>query len=152
MKLSNSEINEVKKWFHGENYTPIVSNKIIKKLKKGLLFKSLTELRTKHFMNIINLLTKNYNESWHSTVKGFPYKIINSGEKDDLVKETKKNIKNYADSLLVQDKLFLKKGDYVRISLLTFPEYQKDKFLKRFNKNYTKEIYQIHKVSRSPIV
>ena len=71
-------------------------------------------------------------------------KIIQSGVKDDLVKETKNNIKNFADSLLVKDKLFLKRGDYVRISLLTFPEYQKDKFLKRYNKNYTKEIYQIH--------
>ena len=103
-------------------------------------------------MNIIDLLTKNYNESWHSTIKNFPYKIINSiGDDDILVKETKQNISQFADSLLVKDKLFLKKNDYVRISLLTFPEYQKDKFLKRYNKNYTKEIYRIHKVSRSPI-
>jgi hypothetical protein len=58
--------------------------------------------------------------------------------------------------MIKPDEYKFKKGTYVRVSLLTEPEYKKDKFRKKYTDNWTKEIYKVVNVSKerndSPII
>ena len=63
MKLSSSEINEIKNWYNRDNYTPIVSNKIIKKLKQFTVINNELIYANKIFLpsdKINEVLQENY--------------------------------------------------------------------------------------------
>jgi hypothetical protein len=128
-------------------YTPKTNGCIerFNRTLKSIIFKTISNNESKHFVNYLEDIIHNYNNSYHSTIKNTPNNIINGSIMD--IENAKLNtiIKNYPEIPNIVD---IKRGDYVRIRLDIFPEYKKKIFNKKYVPNYTKEIYKVVNISR----
>ena len=109
---------------------------------KGKIFKYMSEKNTKKYVDVLDDLITNYNNTVHSTTKIKPH-IAKDGKFKDRVldnsrksaQDMKKNYKNTEN---------IRKGSYVRISLNSFDNVRKQQLNKKsYSSNYTQEIYKV---------
>lgn len=133
-------------------YTPNSNGAIerFNKTLKNILFKSFTELKKIDFPSILQTVVTNYNNTYHMTTKKTPHQMLHSIDSIEI-KEVKQNIIDKSEKLVEKDKLFLKKSDYVRVSLHTESEYKRNAFFKMYNVNFSKDIFKIKSVSRGVV-
>ena len=129
---------------------------------KQMIFKTITETNRKDFIHYLDDLLISYVNSYHTTIKNKPSvifattnteNILKQSEQDEqeqILKETSKNIKQFAKSMIVPYKNSekLKVGEFVRISKMTESATRKQRFLKKYTKNYSDEVYKIISVGK----
>jgi hypothetical protein len=149
-EFKGDPLNKVcKKWnvsqLYSLPYKPSTNGAIerFNRTLKGLIFKYLTNNATKIYVNVLPALTENYNSSRHGTTGFKPI------EAQHHVDEVKDKIKSRASAMVSRDVIKLKKGDRVRISAATEPNYRKNKLLtKKYMPNYSEEVYVVATVSK----
>lgn len=114
---------------------------------KQMIFKLITENNSKHFVTLLDEIVKNYNNSYHSTIKNIPSKVFFS-ESKRLITKTGKNIVEKAEKMIDNDKPLIKKGDQVRISKMTEADARKNKFEKKYVQNWSDSLFEVVSVSR----
>lgn len=143
--------NNIKQIFSSA-YSPR-SNDLVERFNgiiKGLIYKSLLEMRSKTYINVIDELMKNYNNSYHSTIKKTPQNALMSGDAK-VLKQTRDNIIKSAEKMTVKDTQKFKRGQFVRVSLNTRSDHRREKLTKKWQGHYSTEVYKIVSVSRSAI-
>ena len=112
---------------------------------KRMIYKAIDSREDNKYIDILDQLIKNYNNTRHSTIKMKPLIAFSRGR-------TKKNtelIKENAEKM--KDKPFdkrIRKGDYVRIKLDAFPEVKRKTLSQNgYTANYTQKIYQVTKIT-----
>lgn len=123
---------------------------------KRLLKRYFAEFESKRWVDYIDDILKNYNDTIHGTTKFKPSELMHERKDDDeevkVTQEVQSNIINAAkksSSYATSFKDDLKEGDYVRIAIETTEDLMKNKLSKRnLNATYSKEIYKIVKVIR----
>ena len=130
------------------------SNGIVERFNrtlKNIIAKFMVNFNTKHFIDVLPKLIKNYNDQIHTTTKRKPDEVVNAADsknEDDIqtIKEVKEEIEDKAlDSVATRnDAPDLRQGDYVRLSQLTNAAIRKKKtFRKSYEKQWSDEIYRI---------
>ena len=104
---------------------------------KDIIYKYLTKNKTNRFIDVLEQIVKNYNETVHSRTKFRPNDINLSNQ--DIVFNNLYKIKIPLES----QKIF--KGDFVRVLL------SRDKFQKGYKPNFSHEVFKVHKVYKSSL-
>ena len=113
---------------------------------KNLIFKYLTANKTKFYIDAINDLVTNYNNSYHSTIKLTPSQAENK-ENKEIVED---RIQYHVDFETTKPDFKLRKGSKVRIDQNFYSDYVKNKlFNKKFKPTFTTKVYTI--VSGGPL-
>ena len=126
------------KLIHSKSYTP-TSQGAIERFNgtlKRMIGKYMEVYKTKKYVDVLQELVDNYNNSIHSTTNTQPAKITGKTKiVDELILKKAEKTKNYSDPA------DLKKGDYVRIKTK-----QKSNVGKKTYPLWSKTIYRITKV------
>jgi transposase InsO family protein len=155
-EFKSKEINEIcekykVKQIFSSPYKPN-SNGCIEKYNqflKSQIYKYLTNSNSKVWINAVDKIVENYNNSYHSTIKNIPRDVFFDYNRN-LTKQTADNIRRRAEKL-VDDAQIINKldkfkfGDYVRVIKV-----KRSKNEKGYKQNFSKTIYKIKGISYQP--
>ena len=96
---------------------------------KGIIWKHFSETNRKRWIDILDILTENYNKTFHSTIKMTPNEVTWEN-REKVFKTMFPKINSVVNCRL-------KKGDRVRIAL------NKEIFEKKYTQNWSKDIFTI---------
>jgi hypothetical protein len=119
---------------------------------KRLLARVFAQNKSKNWIDYLDDVLKNYNESLHGTTNHKPDEVANQDVSAHVVADVKDNIEQKAKQKISYATSFkddLHIGDWVRVSLYSSKDTIKNKLSKRnLNPKYSKEVYEINKVIR----
>ena len=118
------------------------------KTVKSKIYYHMTQYGTRRWVDILDLIVENMNNSKNTTTKHTPLEII---EKKEIRNEVKENIKTKAESrvpLVEEQEENLDIGDSVRVALVTQKQHRAaEPFAKSIKQNWSKKIYTIRAIS-----
>lgn len=149
--LKDNEITQIT----SQAYTP-QSQGAIEKFNgtiKRMLQRYFTENNTSNYLEVLNKIVQNYNQTHHSTTTKKPSML---NHRPELLDEERKeaayqNTKEKAEKMIGHDESKfpeIKRGDFVRLSLTVFPSIRKQTFRKSYLQQWTKEIYKVRLKTR----
>lgn len=154
-EFKNNEVKELMKninikFINTPTYMPQANASIerFNRTLKNLIAQNFTKNNNILWVDDLPLLISNYNNSYHSTIKDIPNRI-HDGNRDNMKQENivKKHVQKWVKS--GHNYPELKIGDKVRIHILTNAEERKNIFAKKYNEQWSREIYTISKIVNS---
>ena len=116
-------------WYHIKTTTKAGAVERVNKTVKSMIWKYFTENKTKKWINIIDAIVANYNNTYHTTIKMTPNEV--------RWKNRKQVFRNSFKKINAKIKCKLKVGDKVRVAL------KKKIFEKSFVINWSNDIFTI---------
>jgi len=103
---------------------------------KGLMYRWFTYKNTRRYVEVLPKLLKNYNNTWHSSIKMRPSDVTN----EDKVVEVYENLYGPEAKDTPKAPSNLKVGDFVRLL------FKPDKFRRGYQPQWTEEVFKIDNI------
>lgn len=139
------------KTFYGQTYTPQQQGNIerFNRTLKGLIFSYITKRKShnlpfsERYVDVLDQILKNYNDSIHSSIKDKPKNILKPNRSNlKQIKLVDKRIEKFGANKKELPTLLI--NDRVRLHILTRSEHRKEKiFAKKYLPQWSKEIYEV---------
>ena len=136
-EFHNSLVKKLLKEYSIHSYSILTDKKAgaverVNKTIKSMIWKYFTENNTSKWINVLDDIVANYNNTYHNTIKMKPSQVS--------WKNREKVFKNMYPKINTRVKCKLKKGDQVRVA-----QYKKE-FSKGYTINWSRELYTITSV------